>query len=158
MANNIVIENARIGFRNFSGKEGKFNPSGKRNFCWFIDDAGLAERLKADGWNVKELRPREEGDSPQAYLQVAVNYENRPPKIVIVTSKGKNVVSEEEVGMLDWAEISNVDLIITPYNWEFNGKTGVKAYTKSMYITIEEDEFEQKYADAPNDIDEDIPF
>lgn len=158
MANNIVIENARIGFRNFSGKEGKFNPAGKRNFCWFIDDVGLAERLKEDGWNVKELRPREEGDSPQAYLQVAVNYENRPPKIVIVTSKGKNVVSEEEVGMLDWAEISNVDLIITPYNWEFNGKTGVKAYTKSMYITIEEDEFEQKYADTPNDIDEDVPF
>ena len=159
MANNIVIENARIGFRNFSGKEGKFNPPGKRNFCWFIDDFDLAERLKSDGWNVKELRPREEGDKPQPYLQVAVNYDNRPPKIVLVTSSGKNVVNEEEVGMLDWAEISNVDLIVTPYNWEFNGRSGIKAYVKSMYITIEEDEFEKKYADNPNDvIDEDIPF
>jgi len=155
---NIVVENARIGFRNFSGKEGKFNPAGKRNFCWFIDDISLAEKLKSDGWNVKELKPREPDDTPQSYLQVSVNYDNRPPKIVIVTSNGKNVVSEEEVGMLDWAEISNVDLIVTPYNWEFNGRSGIKAYVKSMYITIEEDEFEKKYADAPNDIDEDIPF
>lgn len=158
MANNIVVENARIGFRNFSGKEDKFNSAGKRNFCWFIDDKDLAERLKSDGWNVKELRPREPDDLPQSYLQVAVNYANRPPKIVIVTSGGKNVVSEEEVGMLDWAEISNVDLIITPYHWEFNGRNGIKAYVKSMYITIEEDEFAKKYADTPNDIDDDIPF
>ena len=148
--NNIVIEGARIGFRNFSGKEGQYNPAGRRNFCVFLDDKALAEQLLKDGWNVRTLRPREEGDEEQPYLQVAVNYENIPPKIVLITDHGKTNLEESEVGMLDWADIKNVDLIIRPYNWDVNGKQGVKAYAKSLYVTIEEDEFESKYYDVPD--------
>lgn len=143
---NIVIENARIGFRNFSGEEGKFNPKGRRNFCVFLE-SDLGETLQDDGWNVKWLDPRDEGDDPQAYLQVAVSYDNIPPKIIMITSGGKTVLNNDTIDVLDWAEIENVDLIIRPYNWEVNGKTGVKAYVKSMYVTIVEDEFAYKYND-----------
>lgn len=143
---NIVIENARIGFRNFSGEEGRFNPKGRRNFCVFLDTE-LGETLQDDGWNIKWLEPREEGDEQQAYLQVAVSYKNIPPKIVQITSRGQTILDEDMVGVLDWAEIENVDLIIRPYNWEVNGKKGVKAYVKSMYVTIFEDDFAHKYKD-----------
>ena len=149
---NIVIENARIGFRNFSGEEGQFNPAGRRNFCVFLD-FDMGKVLEEDGWNVRWLAPREEEDQETPYLQVAVSYANIPPKILLISTGSKTMMNDDTVGMLDWAEIENVDIIIRPYNWEIvnkkETKSGVKAYVKSMYITIVEDEFSDKYADIP---------
>lgn len=146
---NIVIEGARIGFRNFSGKEGKFNPAGRRNFCVFLEEE-LAKVLEKDGWNIRWLQPRDDQEVPQGYLQVAVSFENIPPKIILISSRGKTILDAESVSLLDWAEIKEVDLIIRPYNWTVNEKSGVKAYVKSMYITIVEDEFASKYYDVPD--------
>ena len=143
-----MFEGCRIIFRNFSGEQSQFNPMGKRNFCVIIDDMDVARDMKNDGWNVKYLQPREEGDSETPYLQVEVSYLNVPPTIVILTSGGRTVLNEDTVGMLDHAEIENVDLIINPYNWEVNGKSGVKAYVKSMYVTLSEDALAQKYGNV----------
>jgi len=153
VTNNIIIENARIIFRNFSGKEGKYNPKDTKNFCVVLDHE-TASSLKSDGWNIRELKPRDEQDDSQAYLPVAVSFDSRfPPKVIMVTSRGKTALDDDTIKMLDWADIDNLDLIIRPYNWETNGGKGVKAYLKSMYVTITEDEFEQKYMDAPeNDV------
>ena len=144
----ISIANAKIGFRNFSGKEGKFNPAGKRNFCVFLDK-DVAERLAADGWNIRWLRPRNEDEESQAYMQVEVSFKNIPPTVEQITHRGKTRLDEDTVGGLDWAELANVDLIIRPYNWQVNASTGVKAYLKAMYVTLNEDEFAEKYDALP---------
>jgi hypothetical protein len=153
---NIVLENSRIVFRNFSGKEGQYNREGDRNFALLLDK-DIAEQMLADGWNVKFLRPREEGDEPQAYVQVAVSYKNRPPRIVMITSRGRTDIPEELVSVLDWAEIANVDLILNPYPWAVSGKSGIKAYLKTLFITIAEDELELKYADVPDSAQNSLP-
>ena len=119
------------------------------NFCIFLAYE-LGKTLERDGWNVKWLEPRDKDDDEQAYIQVAVSYDNIPPKLVLVSSKGKTILTEETVNILDWAEIKNVDVIVRPYNWEVNGNTGVKAYVKSLYVTIVEDEFADKYYDVPD--------
>ena len=165
MANNISIENARLVFKNFSGKEGKYNPAGRRNFCVLLD-TDSAKDLEKEGWNIKWLQPREEGDEEQAYIQVSVAYNNYPPKVVLISGGGKTVLDEDEVGTLDWADIKEANLIIRPYEWNVNDKSGIKAYLKAGYFEIEEDEFESKYRDVPDSArtfmdpidDEDTPF
>lgn len=152
----LEIENARIMFRNFKGVARQFNEEGKRNFCVAIDDLELADQLKNDGWNIKYLRPREEGDEPQPYLQCEVSYKVRPPKILVITQNGRTPLDEESVGMLDYADIQSMDLVISPYNWEMNGRSGVKAYLKSMYVTLDEDRFAGKYESRPTQ--EELPW
>lgn len=136
---NIIIENAKIWARNFKGEEHlPYNPKGKRNFCLTLDPE-MARDLVDDGWNVKYDRD----DIP--YIPVAVSFDKYPPKIYEVTSKGKILLNEETVGDLDDDEIEYIDLIIRPYRWTVNGTSGVKAYVKNMYVTIQENALLDKY-------------
>jgi hypothetical protein len=149
MNDNITIENVRIGFRNFSGKEGKFNLKGDRNFVIFLEES-LAKELDKQGWNIRWLKPRNEEEEPQAILQVKVMFGKIPPQAILISSKGRTMLNEENINILDWAELKNVDVIIRPYSWSVSGKSGVKAYLKKMYVTLVEDELEKKYDVHPD--------
>lgn len=156
---NIKIENARIVFRNLSGKPDKFNPQGgKRSFSVVIEDSEFANELKREGWNIKQFNQSPDSDEePAHFISVKVSYNNIPPHIYLCTSKNKTLLNEDTVGQLDYAEISNVDIVITPYQYEMSGRSGISAYVKTMYVTVVEDEFASKYEYDDLD-DEEIPF
>jgi uncharacterized lipoprotein YajG len=92
------------------------------------------------------LAAREEGESDTPYIQVAVNFKNRPPRVVMITSTSRTQLDEASVDVLDWADIQSADLIARGYEWTVNGKSGVKAYLQSLFVTIEEDALEKKYS------------
>jgi hypothetical protein len=143
----ITIEDAKIVFVNFSGKEDNFNREGNRNFCVFLDD-DTAAKLLADGWNVKGLKSREAGEPDQPLLEVAVAFKVRPPRIIMIgeTTRRRTELDEDSCEILDQVDRVMVDLSISPYHWEVNGKTGIKAYLKAIYVIIEEDYLDLKYA------------
>lgn len=147
--NNLNLENARIIFPNFSGKAGKFNNAGNRNFCVIIDDFNVAADLENQGWNIRYLRPKDPQEVALPYLQVAVSYDHIPPQIYMVRGNKRTLLDESEIGSLDWAEIKYADMSISPYNWTLNDRSGVKGYVKYLYVVIEEDPFEDKYEDTP---------
>lgn len=144
-AKTFMVEDARLVFRNFSGKEGQYNREGDRNFSVILDH-DVAEVMLKDGWNVKYLASREEGEADTPYIQVAVNFNNRPPRVVMITSTARTNLDEKTVDVLDWAEIQTCDLIARAYDWTVNGKSGTKAYLQSLFVTVKEDALERKYA------------
>lgn len=147
--NEVTIENARIVFRNFAGAQKQYNDAGKRNFSVVLTPE-LAEQLEKDGWNVKRKPPREEGEEEFCHLKVTVSFGGRPPRIIMMSSKGRNTLDEETAELMDYAELDNVDLIIRPYDWVVNGNSGRKAYLKTMYATVHEDDLDLKYANVPD--------
>lgn len=144
-AKTFMVEDARIIFRNFAGKEGQYNREGDRNFGVILPE-DIAEHMLRDGWNVRYLEARDEGEPNTPYISVAVNFNNRPPRVVLLTSTTRTQLDENSVEVLDWSDIKTADLIARGYDWTVNGKSGTKAYLQSLFVTIEEDALERKYA------------
>jgi hypothetical protein len=149
----VIMEEAQILFRNFSGREGMYNREGDRNFCVLLDPE-IAEAMQEDGWNIKKLKDRPDGTPGDFYLQVSVGFKGRPPRLVLINSQGRVELGEHECDLLDWVDIGKADLIIRPYNWKIREgtameATGIKAYCKTLFIHMHEDFFELKYADVP---------
>jgi hypothetical protein len=141
---NITLEDVTIAFRNFEGKEDKFNAAGNRNFAILLDE-DRAVQMERDGWNVKRLKPRDDDEIGPPYIQVAVSYKQKPPRIGVVTSGGIKYYSEDLVDLLDWVDIETADVTLYPYEWGVNGKTGIKAYLVTLFMKIEEDYLQLKW-------------
>lgn len=148
---NIVIEDAQIIFRNFAGVESQYNRAGNRSFNVIIDDVDMANKLIEDGWNVKQLKARDVDEAPKYRLEIFVSFGNFPPNVFMITTHNKTRLDEDMLAALDYAELKTVDLVIRPYQWEVNGKSGIKAYLKTGYFVVDEDEqeakIEAKYSD-----------
>lgn len=144
----FMVEDAEIIFRNFSGEETPFNRAGERNFCVVLDQETASDMAK-DGWNIKTRKPgpdAEEEDDGIPYIQVKVKYKIKPPKVYLITSGARTLIDEGLIGTLDWADFKIVDLIARSYSWAVGDKSGIAAYLQTMFVTIDEDPLEQKYA------------
>ena len=134
---NFRIDNAYIPggrWRNFSGIPNDVNKSGERKFTIFLPKE-LADIMTDIGWYVKSKDPRNEGDDPTYFIEVAVSWKLRAPLITLVSYDGvKTDLTKDTVGILDSVDIEKATVEINPNNWDVNGKTGCKAYLYELEV------------------------
>ena len=149
----IKLENTRFIYKtNFAGKENDFgNDSRQANVV--INDQAVLDYLLAQGYNVKETKPRDEEDDqfiPEYFVVVKVNYDSEyPPEIYLVEGTCEPVLLDANtVGQIDLSYIKNVDVELGQYE---NQKTGKKSlWVNLMYVEKHEssDPFKHKYGNS----------
>jgi len=173
---NLNVERAAMIYKNFSGKPTKVNPAGgKRTFSLVLNEE-FAERLDAEGWNVKVKEVRDtpiEGEMTSTvswqdydstyrnifdhgliYTEVVVNENSEyPPKVYKVSEfngeKTMALVPPDQWYRLDESELLNVDLVVHPYTHgrSIANPNAKKGYLKTMYaMAVPVNDFNGKYA------------
>lgn len=143
---NVDLENIRVLYGqsspNFSGRELRYNKAGDRNVCLLLP-MDIAERMGKLGWNVKFPKDPESGQLP--FIQVSTNFNCSPrlrPKIHMITGSNDIFLTEDNLHLLDEANILYVDVTLRDREWE-PGRH--KAYVDTMYAVVQENRFAEKY-------------
>lgn len=167
MAAKYKLENCKITFRNLGGRPTDFDRNGgKRSFAVLLNPDSATELMNA-GFEVKQFINKETGEPGDYYLKVKVNFRYDDegnliaPHIYLINGATKTELGPTTVSVVDRADIKYVDMIITPYAYHAPNRDGISAYCVSMYVNIEEDELEKKYAMLDDRADEnaiEIPF
>lgn len=151
----VDVEDAEIWMRtrNLRGEANKFG-SRTMNFDIWLDDCPEVDDMIRDGWGVKEYVPKSDEYEPRKHINIVCSFRDkdgnalrRQPKIIMITNGKQTELNEETCNMFDDVEIVHADLTFRPYNWDVNGKQGVKAYLDTIYFEIEEGGFAAKYAE-----------
>ena len=148
-------------FRNFRGEKRKFNDEGKRNFNLALNlPTEALDDLASTGLKIKELAANEEyGDEPLRFVKVNVAFGGKqPPELYLVSGRNMKELTQSELGLLDGARFTNVDLVIRTYHRDENSTS---LYLQKGYFTIQQDPISAKYANLDIDAinaDDDMPF
>lgn len=155
----FTIQNVKIIWPNFAGRADKYNSEGDRNFTLHVTKE-QADQLAAVGWNVKCKYPRPEEDTSEqeerCVFKITVKYRTRdgepkknPPVIKMIGNRTRNrtLLGETNVENLDGATIAEADISFVPYFWDTATGIGVSAYLRKLYVVIQEDELDEKWAE-----------
>jgi len=145
---NITLKNVNIGkghFRNFRGEKSEYNKAGNRKFTIILDE-DTGRQLQDEGWKIKWWMPKNDDPTREPepaipLFEISLAFDERfPVSIKMVTGNDSVYLDEDNVGILDTAEIMSADIQVRPYNWDVNGNTGTKAYLKKLKVVIEDDD------------------
>lgn len=144
----ITLQDVKILFRNLAGRPGQYTSEGDRSFHVLLDEDTAAELTRRE-WRVKQLKPQEDGTPGDYHIKVKVNYKTgRPPRVILLSSKGRTELGAEEVAMIDVADIEKADVVLNGWYNDMAGG-GFSAFLKTLVVKIREDELELLYAAVP---------
>lgn len=149
----IEFENADIIFRNFEGREDKFNRDGNRNFSVILTEDQAIELADME-CNVKRTKPRDGEEEGKPYVKILLGMFD--PEIYVISRGRKKLLAPSQYAKLDRLDFETADLAVSKSNkkWESNGKTGYSLYLESLYVTVRESRLASKY----DEYDEELPF
>lgn len=160
----LEVDDAILKFRNFEGREEKFNRAGERNFILVIPNEEIKDLLINDvneygvGWNVSIKESKEEGDPPYMQLKVKVKFNQYGPRVYLKSNGKTKRLDEDRAYMLDKIDIETVDLDIRPFDTIVNDKPYRTAYLDSIYVTQAVDRFEARMAMEEFPGEDEMPF
>lgn len=153
----LQIDNARIIWPNFAGKEKGFDREGDRNFTLVFDNEELVDELIADGWNIKK-RPSDNDDEPpfmtmkvklgyKEYLDKQGNVERVSGPTAYLWSNGNRTeLDQDSIECLDHIDRGEINLDIRPHDWFYNGREGRTARLNVIEVFQNVDRFQERYA------------
>lgn len=141
----LEIDDARITYRNFEGRGTDYNKEGDRNFALIIPDLDLAEELREEGWNVKIKEPRTPDEEPFMFLPVKLAFNGYGPTICLCSGNNERELGPDNVGVLDKARLTRVDLDIRPFDWTRPGASGRSAWLRGLRAYQEPNRFAARY-------------
>ena len=155
----LYIENAKIVNRDFSGEKARERGFGddNRSFSVEIEDKELFEKLSRDGLSVWTSNFAHEGEDPRTYLNVKVNFNGIPPKIVMIAADGSSIkLTRTNVRELDKAWIKHAELYLNFNEWNRGGVIGVTAYCDTLVVELlspeERAKMAEEYAERTNPV------
>ena len=152
----IVLKDVNVLFRNFSGEARQYNSAGDRNFNAQVSEE-QATMLRQHGYRVRVVPPNKYNDETTYLLKVKVSYKFDSPNVFILSDISKRRLDEDTIGELDHVSIAKCDISIVGSNWTMpSGETGVTAYLRSAYVTLNVDPLDAEYAQAV--AEEEVPF
>lgn len=132
----VTIEGAEIIYHRWAGTVNEWNKEGKKSVSVYIPD-DLLEPMIRDGWHINYT----DEEVPRAFINCKINFGQFPPRIIMVTSERMIPLNDKTVGILDDADIANLDISLVGNPWE----RGISCYVTKAYVTINEDELDKKY-------------
>ena len=145
------IEGATIfkPFTNFAEVDAR----GNHHFNIEIDPA-FVDMMKSFGCEPKFLDGQGGKYQEHWIIDVVIGYKNGNPGVTTVAHNGvKTALSEDNLGDLDKANVSFVDMTLTRHYWDMNGQKGVKPWGKDLYFYLAGPSFaEQRYLERFGDV------
>jgi hypothetical protein len=144
--NDVELDDVKIKwqFSHFDGREDTFNAEGDHNFN-IILPPDIADKLRAEGWAVRDMPGYEEGDPDEHLLKVKISYKYGPPKIYLIKGDRKFRADERDLADIRRDTCERIDVIITPSRWVSGPNSGISAYAKELYAVVRQSRFSEKY-------------
>lgn len=156
-SNTLIWEDITImgrSYRNFDSAPKSWTPRGQKGPCQFamaLTEARVME-LEEMGVEINYTKPWPDAPDdwePTPFVTVHLRYDNYPPEVWKVTKSRRVELTEETVGLLNYAEIVTADLRFRVSHFQGARGEGYKLYAQKLYVTVDEDQMDVKYAHIP---------